>query len=101
MPAATERGEVLAQQAQQLVGAPFRAICRDCELPSHMRVNGVGALNRPGGVPRRRWRETVRPSDALAGVDLESLSERELERLFVCGLGAGRIAGRNRARCAA
>ena len=29
-----------------------------------------------------RWRQTVRPSDAPAGVDLESLSERELERLY-------------------
>ena len=52
--AATERGEVLAQQSQQLVGAPLRAICRDCKLPSHMRVNGVGALNRPAGAPSER-----------------------------------------------
>jgi hypothetical protein len=29
-----------------------------------------------------RWRQTVRPSDTPPGVDLESLSERELERLY-------------------
>jgi hypothetical protein len=28
-----------------------------------------------------RWRQTVRPSDGPPGVDLESMSERELERL--------------------
>jgi hypothetical protein len=29
-----------------------------------------------------RWRQTVRTDDATPGVDLESLSERELERLY-------------------
>ena len=29
-----------------------------------------------------RWRQTVRTGDATTGVDLESLSERELERLY-------------------
>jgi hypothetical protein len=29
-----------------------------------------------------RWRRAVRPSDGPPGVDLDSLSERELERLY-------------------
>ena len=29
-----------------------------------------------------RWRQTVRPPDATGGVDLDSMSERELERLY-------------------
>jgi hypothetical protein len=29
-----------------------------------------------------RWRQTVRPPDAPPGVDLDSLSEKELERLY-------------------
>jgi hypothetical protein len=29
-----------------------------------------------------RWRQAVRPSDAPPGVDLDSLSERQLERLY-------------------
>jgi len=28
-----------------------------------------------------RWRQTVRPPDAPPGVDLDSMAERELERL--------------------
>ena len=29
-----------------------------------------------------RWRQTVRPSEAAPGVDLDSLSEKQLERLY-------------------
>jgi hypothetical protein len=29
-----------------------------------------------------RWRQTVRPSETTPGVDLDSMSERELERLY-------------------
>ena len=29
-----------------------------------------------------RWRQTVRPPEATPGVDLESLSEAQLERLY-------------------
>jgi hypothetical protein len=29
-----------------------------------------------------RWRQTVRPPDAPPGVDLDSMSERELERVY-------------------
>ena len=29
-----------------------------------------------------RWRQTVRPPDAPPGVDLDSMSERELETLY-------------------
>ena len=29
-----------------------------------------------------RWRQTVRPPEAAPGVDLDSLSERQLERLY-------------------
>ena len=48
VPAATKRGDVITKQPQQIVGAPFRPIRRECKLSSHMRGNDAGASNRPG-----------------------------------------------------
>jgi hypothetical protein len=45
-----------------------------------------------------RWRQTVRPSDAPPGVDLESLSEAQLERLYA---GLVRLASMDEAVLAA
>jgi hypothetical protein len=35
-----------------------------------------------------RWRHTVRPPEVTPGVDLDALSEAQLERAFVRGFGA-------------